>query len=316
MRASGSGGADAVKVSAPAAVTRPSAVRRVLAADAWVGYLFILPLVVLVLALVGYPLVSAVYVSLTEKYVGYPARFVGLKNYADLSRDPVFHKVVWNSALFTVASVAVKLVIGLVMALSLHRALAARRLVRGILLLPWVVPTVITALAWHWMFDALHGFINVSLESAGLIAEPIAWLGQPATAMMAVITVNIWRGFPFFGVSLLAGLQAIPRDLYEAAAVDGASPAQRFRHVTLPGLRPVILVTTLISTIFTLNDFNIVYVMTRGGPGIATHVLATYTYETGFQALRWGKAVAVSMYLMPLVALLIVILARHLTRED
>ncbi len=289
---------------------------RMLGPDHRLGYLFILPLVVLVLALVGYPLVSAVYVSLTEKYVGYPARFVGLKNYADLSRDPVFHKVVWNSALFTVASVAVKLVIGLVMALSLHRALAARRLVRGILLLPWVVPTVITALTWHWMFDALHGFINVSLESVGLIAEPIAWLGQPATAMMAVITVNIWRGFPFFGVSLLAGLQAIPRDLYEAAAVDGASPAQRFRHVTLPGLRPVILVTTLISTIFTLNDFNIVYVMTRGGPGIATHVLATYTYETGFQALRWGKAVAVSMYLMPLVALLIVILARHLTRED
>jgi multiple sugar transport system permease protein len=305
-----------VKVSSPAVLTRPSPLRRVLIADAWVGYLFVLPLVVLVLALVGYPLASAVYVSLTEKYVGYAPRFVGLKNYADLSRDPVFHKVVWNSALFTVVSVAVKLVIGLLMALSLHRALAARRLVRGILLLPWVVPTVITALAWHWMFDALHGFINISLQSLHLIAEPIAWLGQPATAMMAVITVNIWRGFPFFGVSLLAGLQAIPRDLYEAAAVDGASPLHRFRHITLPGLRPVILVTTLISTIFTLNDFNIVYVMTRGGPGIATHVLATYTYETGFHALRWGKAVAVSMYLMPLVALMIVVLARHLTKEE
>jgi multiple sugar transport system permease protein len=281
-----------------------------------VGYLFVAPLVVLVLALVAYPLGSAVYVSLTEKYVGYPARFVGWKNYAELSRDPVFHKVVWNSALFTIVSVAVKLLIGLVMALALQRALAARRLVRGILLLPWVVPTVITALAWHWMFDALHGFINVTLQSLGLMGAPIPWLGQPTTAMLAVITVNIWRGFPFFGVSLLAGLQAVPRDLYEAAAVDGASPLQRFRHVTLPGLRPVILVTTLISTIFTLNDFNIVYVMTRGGPGIATHVLATYTYEVGFQALRWGKAVAVSMYLMPLVAVMIVILARHLTREE
>jgi len=212
--------------------------------------------------------------------------------------------------------VTVKLVIGLLMALSLHKALFARRLVRGILLLPWVVPTVITALAWHWMFDALRGFINVSLETLGLISEPIAWLGQPATAMMAVVVVNIWRGFPFFGVSLLAGLQAIPADLYEAAAVDGASATQRFRHVTLPGLRPVILVTALISTIFTLNDFNIVYVMTRGGPGIATHILATYTYEVGFQALRWGRAVAVSMYLMPLVVVMIVVLARRLTRED
>lgn len=307
---------DAVRAASTAAPTRPSAIRRAMLADAWVGYLFVLPLGVLVLALIGYPLGSAVYVSLTEKYVGYPARFVGLRNYVELSRDPVFHKVVWNSALFTVASVTAKLAIGLLMALALHRALAARRLIRGILLLPWVVPTVITALAWHWMFDALRGFINVSLQSLGLLGAPIAWLAQPATAMLAVIVVNIWRGFPFFGVSLLAGLQAIPRDLYEAAAVDGASPLQRFRHVTLPGLRPVIFVTALISTIFTLNDFNIVYVMTRGGPGIATHVLATYSYEVGFQALRWGKAVAVSMYLMPLVAVLIVVLARRLTREE
>ena len=284
--------------------------------DAGIGYLFVMPLVVLVLLLIAYPLGSAVYLSLTEKYVGYPPRFVGLKNYVELTGDPVFRKVVWNSAVFTVASVTVKLVIGLLMALSLHKALFARRLVRGILLLPWVVPTVITALAWHWMFDALRGFINVSLETLGLISEPIAWLGQPATAMMAVVVVNIWRGFPFFGVSLLAGLQAIPADLYEAAAVDGASATQRFRHVTLPGLRPVILVTALISTIFTLNDFNIVYVMTRGGPGIATHILATYTYEVGFQALRWGRAVAVSMYLMPLVVVMIVVLARRLTRED
>ncbi len=284
--------------------------------DAGIGYLFVLPLVVLVLLLIAYPLGSAVYLSLTEKYVGYPPRFVGLKNYVELTGDPVFRKVMWNSAVFTVASVTVKLLIGLLMALSLHQALFARRLVRGILLLQWVVPTVITALAWHWMFDALRGFINVSLETLGLIGEPIAWLGQPATAMMAVVVVNIWRGFPFFGVSLLAGLQAIPADLYEAAAVDGASATQRFRHVTLPGLRPVIFVTALISTIFTLNDFNIVYVMTRGGPGIATHILATYTYEVGFQALRWGRAVAVSMYLMPLVVVLIVVLARRLTRED
>ncbi|PYM39170.1 MAG: sugar ABC transporter permease [Candidatus Rokuibacteriota bacterium] len=284
--------------------------------DAGIGYLFVLPLVVLVLLLIAYPLGSAVYLSLTEKYVGYPPRFVGLKNYVELTGDPVFRKVIWNSAVFTVGSVTVKLMIGLLMALSLHQALFARRLVRGLLLLPWVVPTVITALAWHWMFDALRGFINVSLETLGLIGEPIAWLGQPSTAMMAVVVVNIWRGFPFFGVSLLAGLQAIPADLYEAAAVDGASATQRFRHVTLPGLRPVIFVTTLISTIFTLNDFNIVYVMTRGGPGIATHILATYTYEVGFQALRWGRAVAVSMYLMPLVVVMIVVLARRLTRED
>jgi len=212
--------------------------------------------------------------------------------------------------------VAVKVVLGMLMALALQRALVARSFLRAALLVPWVIPTVITALTWHWMFNALWGFINVTLQGVGLVREPIAWLGRPATAMAAVITANIWRGFPFFGVCLLAGMQAIPRDLYEAAAVDGASPAQRFWHITLPGLRLVLLVTTLISLIFTLNDFNIVYVLTRGGPGTATHVLATYTYEVGFQALRWGKAVAVSMYPMPVIAVMIVIVTRYLTRED
>lgn len=241
---------------------------------------------------------------------------MGLANYATLTQDPIFHKVVWNSAVFTLGSVSVKVVLGMLMALALQRALVARSLLRSALLVPWVIPTVITALTWHWMFNALWGFINVTLQRVGLQQEPIAWLGQPATAMAAVITANVWRGFPFFGVCLLAGMQAIPRDLYEAAAVDGASPAQRFWHITLPGLRLVLLVTTLISLIFTLNDFNIVYVLTRGGPGTATHVLATYTYEVGFQALRWGKAVAVSMYLMPVIAVMIVIVTRYLTREE
>src|SRR3989449_565538 len=209
---------------------------------------------------------------LTDQYVGYAPRFVGLANYAALARDPIFHKVVWNSAVFTLASVAVKVVLGMLMALALQRALVARSFLRAVLLVPWVIPTVITALTWHWMFNALWGLINVTLQGVGLQREPIAWLGQPATAMAAVITANVWRGFPFFGVSLLAGMQTIPRDLYEAAAVDGASPAQRFWHITLPGLRLVLLVTTLISLIFTLNDFNIVYVLTRGGPGTATHV--------------------------------------------
>jgi len=309
----------AVTRTAPAALRPAGALRRIAAAataDASVGYAFVLPLVVLVLALVAYPLASAVYISMTDKYVGYPPRFVGLKNYVALARDPVFHKVVWNSLLFTGASVAVKLVLGMLMALALSRVVAGRALLRGVLLLPWVVPTVITALTWYWMFDAFRGVINVSLLSLGLLDRPVAWLGQPATAMLAVICANVWRGFPFFGVSFLAGMQAIPRELYEAAAVDGASGWQAFRDVTLPGLRLVIVVTTLISLIFTLNDFNIVYVMTRGGPGTATHVLATYTYEVGFQGLRWGKAVAVSMFLMPVVALLIVALTRHLQREE
>jgi len=223
---------------------RPSALRRGRVADALVGYVFVLPLCVLVLGLVAYPLGNAVWISLTDKYVGYAPRFVGFANYTALAGDPIFHKVVRNSAVFTLASVAVKVVLGMLMALALQRALVARSFLRSVLLVPWVIPTVVTALTWHWMFNALWGVINVTLQTVGLQREPIAWLGQPTTAMAAVVTANIWRGFPFFGVSLLAGMQTIPRDLYEAAAVDGASPAQRFWHITLPGLRVVLLVTT------------------------------------------------------------------------
>src|SRR3989449_882413 len=188
-----------------ASVTRPSALRRVRVADALVGYLFVSPLCVLVLGLVAYPLGNAVWISLTDKYVGYAPRFVGLANYAALARDPIFHKVVWNSAVFTLASVAVKVVLGMLMALALQRALVARSFLRAVLLVPWVIPTVITALTWHWMFNALWGLINVTLQGVGLQREPIAWLGQPATAMAAVITANASRGFPFFGASVGQG---------------------------------------------------------------------------------------------------------------
>src|SRR5207247_168300 len=164
------------------------------------------------------PAAAAEVVATTVLTVRSAPRFVGLASYAALARDPIFHKVVWNSAVFTLASVAVKVVLGMLMALALQRALLARSFLRAVLLVPWVIPTVITALTWHWMFNALWGLINVTLQGVGLQREPIAWLGQPATAMAAVITANVWRGFPFFGVSLLAGMQTIPRDLYEAAA--------------------------------------------------------------------------------------------------
>jgi len=273
---------------------------------------------VLVIGLIVYPISRAVWLSFTDKLVGYPERFVGLRNYLYLIDDDGFHAVVRNSLVFTVSSVALKIATGLAMALVLHATWRWRNFFRGLMLLPWITSTVIIALTWRWMFDAFpgRGFFNSVLLDAGLLSRPIAFMATPAGAMTAVVVANWWRGFPFFGVSYLAGMQAIPAELYEAAAVDGAPPWRRFWHVTLPGLKHVIIVTTLLTFIFTLNDFNIVYVMTRGGPGIATHILATYTYEVGFQALRWGRAVAVSMYLMPLVVVLIVVLARRLTRED
>jgi multiple sugar transport system permease protein len=188
---------------------------------------------------------------------------------------------------------------------------------RGLLLLPWITSTVIIALTWRWMFDAFpgRGFFNSVLLDLGLLRRPIAFMASPEGAMMAVVVANWWRGFPFFGVSYLAGMQAIPGELYEAAAVDGASPWRRFWHITLPGLRHVIVITVLLSFIMTLNDFNIVYVMTRGGPGTATQLFATYSYEVAFNQLRWGRGVTISIFSLPLLAAGIALVGRYLLRD-
>jgi len=285
--------------------------------DTGPALLFLLPLFVLVIGLIVYPFFRAISLSFTDKMVGYPERFVGLRNYVYLANDEAFRAVVRNSFVFTVVSVGLKLLTGLGMALVLHATWRWRNFFRGLLLLPWITSTVIIALTWRWMFDAFpgRGFFNSVLLDAGLITRPIAFMATPEGAMAAVIVANWWRGFPFFGVSYLAGMAAIPRELYEAAAVDGAGAGLRFWHITLPGLKHVIIVTTLLSFIMTINDFNIIYVMTRGGPGTATQVFATYSYEVAFHQLRWGRGVTISIYLFPLLVAGIALLSRYLLRE-
>jgi multiple sugar transport system permease protein len=284
--------------------------------EAVLAYAFLTPIVVIILVLIAYPFLNALYLSMTDKIVGYPPIFVGLKNYLDLWESSQYRRVVYNSVVFTVASVAIKLTLGMAMALVLNRALSGWQFFRGLLLLPWIIPTVVIAITWRWLFDLFRGLINVSLLDLGLISSGIHWLGDSTLAMLSVVVANVWRGFPFFGVSLLAALQVIPEDLYEAAEVDGASAVQKFWHITLPGIKGVIMVVTLLSTIWTLNDFNIVHVMTRGGPGTATHIFATFSYELGIQAQMWGQAVAASMYSLPVLAVLIILTARYLQRDD
>jgi multiple sugar transport system permease protein len=285
--------------------------------DAGTALLFLLPLFVLVVGLIIYPFYRALWLSLTDKLVGYPERFVGLRNYAYLAADDTFHQVVRNSLVFTVGSVALKLVTGVAMALVLNSVVRGRNFFRGLFLLPWITSTVIIALTWRWMFDAFpgRGFFNSVLLDLGIIGSPIAFMATPAGAMTAVIVANWWRAFPFFGVSFLAGMQSIPRELYEAAAVDGAGATRRFWHITLPGLKHVMIVTTLLSFILTINDFNIVYVMTRGGPGTATQIFATYSYEVAFNQLRWGRGVTISIFLVPLLVIGIALISRYLLRE-
>ena len=293
-----------------------TALRRRLGADWHLGYLFVLPMVVMVLALVAYPFCYAAYLSLTRKYVGVPPVFVGFENYVRLAYDGFFRRAVWNSFVFTFASVGFKLVLGMMMALVLTSRIRYRNLFTGLLLIPWVAPTVVSALNFLWIFDASLGVLNYLLVKVfRILPQGVGWLSEPGTAMASVIFVNIWRGFPFFGISFLAGLKAIPGEQYEAAAVDGANIVQRFRHVTLPALRNIIIIVMLLSTIWTFNDFAIVYILTKGGPGGATQVLPVFTYEMAFGAQRLGEAIAVALYMLPALAMVIIVLSRYMRRS-
>jgi multiple sugar transport system permease protein len=285
--------------------------------DTAAAFVFLLPLLVLVVGLIAYPFFRAIWLSFTDKLVGYPERFVGLRNYVYLVNDDTFREVVRNSLVFTVASVILKVVAGLAMALVLNSVWRWRNFFRGLLLLPWITSTVIIALTWRWMFDAFpgRGFFNSVLIDAGILSRPVAFMATPEGALLAVIVANWWRGFPFFGVSYLAAMQSIPLELYDAAAVDGAGRWQRFCHVTLPGLKHIVIVTVLLSFIWTINDFNIIYVMTRGGPGTATQVFATYSYDVAFNQLRWGRGVTISIFLVPVLIVGIALVSRFLLRE-
>ena len=292
-----------------------SRLKRWLGPDWRLGFLFVAPIVVLVLALVAYPFCYAIYLSMTRKFVGMPPEFVGLENYIRLASDGFFQRAVWNSVIFTFGSVIFKLVLGMAMALVLTSKIRFRNLFTGILLIPWVAPTVVSALNFLWIYDGSLGVLNyVLVKVLGILPQGVGWLSEAGTAMAAVIFVNIWRGFPFFGISFLAGIKAIPGELYEAAAVDGANAFQRFVHVTLPGLRNIVIIVVLLSTIWTFNDFAIVYILTKGGPGGATMVLPVFTYELAFGAQRLGDAIAVALYMLPPLAIVIIVLARYMRR--
>jgi ABC-type sugar transport system permease subunit len=290
--------------------------QRWLGPDYRLGYLFVLPIVVMVLGLVAYPFCYAVYLSMTQKFVGMPPVYVGFENYVRLASDGFFQRAVINSFTFTFGSVAVKLVLGTGMALVLTSQIRWRSFWTGVLLIPWVAPTVVSALNFLWIFDGSLGVLNYLLVKVfRVLPQGIGWLSEPGTAMASVIAVNVWRGFPFFGISFLAGMKAIPGELYEAAAVDGATALQRFRHVTLPGIKNIVIIVVLLSTIWTFNDFAIVYILTKGGPGGATQVIPVFAYEMAFGAQRLGEAIAVALYLLPPLAFVIIVLSNYMRRS-
>ena len=270
------------------------------------GPVFVTPALLLLVLLVAYPFCMALYFSLSNAFIGRPSHFIGIHNFVALWDSDAFRQTFQNAFVFTGISVAFKLVLGISLALLLNQQLWFKRLIRGAVLLPWVIPTALSTLGWWWMFNSLYSVVNWTGISLGLLDPPGPnWLGQRHYAMAAVVTVNIWRGLPFFAITILAGLVAIPKELYEAAQADGAGPWARFWYVTLPMLKPVLAVVVLFSTIFTFSDFNIVYVLTHGGPINATHLFATYSRMIGLESGRIGEGAAVSLYLFPLLVFVV-----------
>ncbi len=265
------------------------------------GPLFVTPALIILVLLVAYPFAMALYFSLSNAFIGRPSHLVGFRNFINLWDSDAFRQTFQNAFVFTGVAVAFKVVLGLSLALLLNQQLWFKRLIRGAVLLPWVIPTALSTLGWWWMFNSLYSVVNWTGIALGILTPPGPnWLGQSYYAMAAVITVNIWRGLPFFAITILAGLVAIPKDLYEAAQSDGAGPWARFWYVTLPMLKPILAVVVLFSTIFTFSDFNIVYVLTHGGPINSTHLFATYSRMIGLESGRIGEGAAVSLYLFPL----------------
>lgn len=269
------------------------------------GIALISPVVIYMLIVMVFPFIWALFVSLTDKKVGSEGSFIGLQNYGEIMKDPLFWRSVLNTVIFTAAAVLLKVVFGVVMALLLNERIVFRNLNRALLILPWTIPTMVSVLIWQWIFSDISGVLNYILLNLHLVEERVGFLASRSLAMGAVVLVNAWRGIPFVGISVLAGLQCIDGTLYEAATIDGANVLQRFRSVTLPMIKNVTILATIVTTVWTLGDFEIVWVLTKGGPSNGTQILSTLSYTYGFMNMDIGKALAVALISFPPLAVLI-----------
>lgn len=303
----------------------PGRLRRALSTH-WYAWAMCAPVVIVTAVLVGYPLLRGVYLSLTDateanmgRTIGMnviPAsyEFVGLRNYADILTSAEFASRLGWTVVWTVVCVACHFGLGLGLAMLLNRPMRLRAFYRVMLVLPWAVPSFVSAFIWRYLLNGDYGVVNAMLRAAGL--PGIAWLDDPFWAKVSVIVVNVWLGVPFMMLALLGGLQAIPRELHEAAEVDGATPWQRFRHITLPGLRPVSSTVILLGTIWTFNQFPVIFLVTRGGPGGSTEILVTYAYRLAFEGIRdYAGSAAWGMVILALLVVLAAVYRRALRRQ-
>jgi len=307
-----------VRSESIAAIVRP--IRRPVSVTAWLdrqsvfSWLMMAPPLLFLAVLVGYPFCYGILLSLQDRPVAHPGVFVGLKNFATNLNDAIFWKVAFNTFFYTAVATLLKMVGGLALAMAMNQQFPLKNLVRALLLLPFIVPTVLSTVAWMWILDPAFSVLNWLLVMLGVPRPGPSWLGNPVLAMLSIILINTWRGLPFYGITLLAGLQTVPPELYEAATIDGAGGWQRFRYVTLPLLRPIILIVTLFSVIFTFADFQLVYVLTHGGPQNATQLFATYAFDIAMGAGQLGLGASIALAMLPALALLIVALTIYLRR--
>jgi multiple sugar transport system permease protein len=294
---------------------RPATLRGLLEREGVFSWMMLTPGVLFLLAFVAYPFFYGIFLSLQDRRVASEGVFVGLANFRTLVHDAVFWQVTGNTLKYVAITTVLKLTGGLAMALVVNQRFRARSIVRAALLLPFIVPTALSTVAWMWILDPTFSVVNWVLVHAGAISSGFSWLGNASLAMASLIVVNTWRGMPFYGITLLAGLQTISPDLYEAASIDGASTFQRFLYVTLPVIKPVLIIVTMFSVIFTFGDFQLIYALTHGGPANATHVFSTWSFDIGMSAGLLGMGAAVALAILPALVVLIIGLTIYLRRE-
>jgi multiple sugar transport system permease protein len=265
----------------------------------FLAFWFMLPAIGFLLAFLAYPLGLGIWMSFTDARIGHTGEFIGLENYEWLWSDPTFRLSVFNTIGYTVVASGLKFVLGLYLALLLNEKMPCKALIRSVVLIPFVVPTALSGIAFWWIFDTQFSIITWSLLKLGLISGSIDWLGEPNLARAAVAFANVWRGIPFVAITLLAGLQTVPGSLYEAATIDGATRLQIFRKITFPLLTPIIAVVMTFSVLFTFTDFQLVWVMTRGGPVNATQLMATLSYQRAIVGGNLGEGAAIATAMIP-----------------
>jgi multiple sugar transport system permease protein len=284
------------------------------------GPIMVAPAILYIAVLVGYPFLLAIYLSVSDADVSTSGlgRFVGVDNFLALFESSVFLTALRNTLMFTAVSAVLKGLLGTALAFLLAENVRGTRLFRFVILLPWTVPIALSSITWKWMFDTQYSIINWALHAVGLLkpSEMPNWLGDPTLAILSIIGVNVWRGFPFGAVILLAGLTSIPHEILDAAKMDGAGPVTRFRKVIVPMIAPVLFVGSLYDLVFTLTDMTVVYLLTRGGPGNVTHVLSSYAFLVGVQSGALGRGAAIAILLFPILLVVVFFVLRALRRRE